>query len=813
MRISLDWLKQYIEIPDQPDKISDILTSLGLEVEHMEEIGAGAAGLNGVVVAEVLECWKHPNADRLSITKVNAGQGAVLQVVCGAPNVAAGQKVLLATIGATLHPKNGEAFTIKKGKIRGESSEGMLCAEDELGLGDSHDGIMVLPSDAVAGTPAADYLQVKTDTLFEIGLTPNRADATSHLGVARDLIAWYRVHHDSKKKLILPEKADLSQAKGPLEIEVELRDPKACPRYSGISMEGIVVADSPEWLKNRIKAMGMNPVNNIVDIGNFIMFELGQPLHVFDYDQIAGQKIIVRTLADGTGFKTLDGVERSMRSSDLMICDGKEQPMCLAGIFGGTDSGIKNNTTRIFIESAHFNASSIRQSSMHHLLRTQSAKCFEKGSDPNMTVFALERAVHLIQMVCPDSRVASPLADYYPDPVDSFEIELDIAHALQLSGLRMEKEQLKEVLFALDIEVQDLQNGKLKVYVPTNKPDVRRAADLVEELCRVYGYDKIPVPEKIQISFPRPSQSAYVLKSRLSNWLAANGLCEMMNLSLVRSELCLKTGLWSENQLVYIHNTSNIQLDALRPAIFLGGLESVQFNVNRQQQDLKMFETGKVFIREGNEVREKSVMGIWLYGSHRGMHWKEKEQAQDFFGLKSIANALLELTNIRKYETRGIQGNGLYAFGLEYFAGSKTLIRAGLIRREIADLFDLKKELWFAELDLDAMLDLFSEKPEAYKEISRFPQIKRDLALVIDQQTEFGQLKRIAEEHTAPYLRDIQLFDIYENQEQLGSGKKSYALSFTFERVDRQFTSEELENLMQGLIRQYEKEAGALVRK
>ncbi len=813
MRISLDWLKQYIELPDPPDKISDILTSLGLEVEHVEETGSIPGGLKGVVVAEVLECWKHPNADRLHITKVRSGQTSDLQVVCGAPNVAAGQKVLLATQGTTLYPLHGEAFTIKKGKIRGESSEGMLCAEDELGLGADHAGIMVLPQDAVVGTPAADYLQLKADVLFEIGLTPNRADATSHLGVARDLLAWYRVHRDKTKQLMLPIKANLQQAGGTLEMQVELRDSQACPRYSGISMEGIVVAESPEWLKSRIKAMGMNPVNNIVDIGNFIMFELGQPLHVFDYDRIAGQKIIVQTLPEGTRFKTLDELERTMRASDLMICDGNEKPVCLAGIFGGMDSGISQQTTRIFIESAHFKASAVRQSSMYHLLRTQSARCFEKGSDPNMTVYALERAVHLIQTVCPDAKVASPLIDQYPVPVDAYEIELDISHAIQLSGLELSKEQLKEVFFALDMEVQDLQNGVLKLYVPTNKPDVRRAADVVEELCRVYGYDKIPVPENVRISFPKASQTGYVLKSKLSNWLAANGLCEMMNLSLVRSESCLKTGLWTEDQLVYIHNTSNIQLDAMRPALFPGGLESLQFNINRQQHDLKMFETGKVFVREGSEVLEKSMLGIWLYGSIHGMHWKEKDQAQDFFQLKALTDALIQLTNIRTYETSALTEDRLFEYGIQYLVDGRPIIRAGQLRKQITSPFDLKKEVWYGELDVDAVVELLLEKPVTYKEISRFPQVKRDLALVIDQHMQFDQLKSIAQIHSAPYLRDIQLFDIYENPEQLGPGKKSYALSFTFERLDRQFTGEELEDLMQGLIRTYEKEAGAFVRK
>ncbi|MBK9729529.1 MAG: phenylalanine--tRNA ligase subunit beta [Saprospiraceae bacterium] len=813
MRISLNWLRNYIDISETPEEISNILTSLGLEVESLEIEEEIKGGLKGVIVAEVVECWKHPGADRLHLTKVNTGAGELLQVVCGAPNVAAGQKVFLATEGTTLYPFSGESFTIKKGKIRGEASDGMLCAEDELGISANHDGLLILNPDAVPGTQASEYLNLSSDIIFEIGLTPNRADATSHLGVAKDLLAWYRVHKDPNKKLIELDVADLINSTSKMKIEVEVEDTNLCPRYSGICISGIKVQESPVWLKKAIRSMGLNPINNVVDVTNFIMYEMGQPLHAFDYDHIKGHLIKVKTLESGKTFKTLDGVDRKLMGSDLMICDGSDQPLCLAGVFGGIGSGVSDATTKIFIESAHFNASAVRKSSMSHVLRTQSAKCFEKGSDPNITIFALKRTVYLLKQIG-DANIDFPLIDLYPNPINPSEINLNIENAIQLSGLSINTEEIKQVLFALDMELQDLQNGNLMVSVPTNKPDVKRAADLVEEISRVYGFDKIPIPGKIQISFQQHIASNYLLRKQIAAWLTSNSLHEIMSLSFVKSDICLQSDAWKAKDLVYIHNTSNVHLDAMKPSICIGGLEAIQFNSNRQQSDLGIYEMGREYIVSNGQILEKEKLGIWLTGFQTQTHWSNPKPAtQDFFKLKSIVDGIVSVLNINQFSLTEIKSDVIFEFGVQYLLNNNIVIKAGKLSKKLSSLFDLKKEVWFAEFDLELIFSAIPTERMPFKEFSKFPQVKRDLALVIDKKVEFQVLKEIAVRQTGDLLKELQLFDVYENADQIGANKKSYALSFTFESLDRQMSSEEMEQLMNGLIKVYEKEVGAFIRK
>ncbi|MBK6543776.1 MAG: phenylalanine--tRNA ligase subunit beta [Saprospiraceae bacterium] len=813
MRISLNWLKNYIDISETPEEISNILTSLGLEVESLEIEEEIKGGLKGVIVAEVVECWKHPGADRLHLTNVNTGARELLQVVCGAPNVAAGQKVFLATEGTTLYPFSGESFTIKKGKIRGEASDGMLCAEDELGISANHDGLLILNPDAVPGTQASEYLNLSSDIIFEIGLTPNRADATSHLGVAKDLLAWYRVHKDPNKKLIELDVADLIHSTSKMKIEVEVEDTNLCPRYSGICISGIKVQESPVWLKKAIRSMGLNPINNVVDVTNFIMYEMGQPLHAFDYDHIKGHLIKVKTLESGKTFKTLDGVDRKLMASDLMICDGSDQPLCLAGVFGGIGSGVSDATTKIFIESAHFNASAVRKSSMSHVLRTQSAKCFEKGSDPNITIFALKRAVYLLKQIG-DANIDFPLIDLYPNPINPSEINLNIENAIQLSGLSINTEEIKQVLFALDMELQDLQNGNLMVSVPTNKPDVKRAADLVEEISRVYGFDKIPIPGKIQISFQQHIASNYLLRKQIAAWLTSNSLHEIMSLSFVKSDICLQSDAWKAKDLVYIHNTSNVHLDAMKPSICIGGLEAIQFNSNRQQSDLGIYEMGREYIVSNGQILEKEKLGIWLTGFQTQAHWSNPKPAtQDFFKLKSIVDGIVSVLNINQFSLTEIKSDVIFEFGVQYLLNNNIVIKAGKLSKKLSSLFDLKKEVWFAEFDLELIFSAIPTERMPFKEFSKFPQVKRDLALVIDKKVEFQVLKEIAVRQTGDLLKELQLFDVYENADQIGANKKSYALSFTFENLDRQMSSEEMEQLMNGLIKVYEKEVGAFIRK
>ncbi|MBK9108841.1 MAG: phenylalanine--tRNA ligase subunit beta [Saprospiraceae bacterium] len=813
MRISFDWLKQYIDIQESAEEISHILTSLGLEVESIEQMGVPDENLEGVVVAEVLECWKHPNADRLRLTKVDVGNGEILQVVCGAPNVAAGQKVLLAKEGATLFPLNGEKFTIKKGKIRGEVSEGMICAEDELGLGPSHDGIIVLDPSCIVGTPAAQTIARNADIIFEIGLTPNRADATSHLGVAKDLLAWYRVHKDADKQLKEIQISEIESAQSSMDIQVTIEDPDLCPRYSGICLSNITVQDSPDWLQVRIKAMGLQPINNIVDVTNFIMYELGQPLHAFDYDQIPQHKIIVKNLIDGTDFKTLDEVDRKLRATDLMICDGNLQPLCMAGVFGGFGSGVSSTTKRIFIESAYFDPGTVRRASMSHNLRTQSAKCFEKGTDPNATVRALGRAVFLLQEIC-GARIDSAMVDVYPKIMKVAEVILDVTQAVQLSGLPLDLEALKRVLFALDMELVDQQNGNLQVFVPTNKPDVKRPADLVEEVCRVYGLDSIPVPETLKISFPKILKTKYPVKRKISQWLSAAGLHEIMSLSLVRSAICTKTGIWNETDLIYINNTSNIHLDVMKPSICLGGLEALQYNANRQQSDLAFFEMGKQYIRKQDKIVEEDLLGICLYGHKRLQHWIEgKAKANDFFELKSIFKGLLDFFQIRAIETSELQNDPIFEFGLAVFVNGHTMLKYGKLKTTLSASYDLKREVWYGEIYLEVFKLASEQNSSDYIDFSKFPLIKRDLALVLDQKVKYEEVELQAKNTCGIYLKDIQLFDVYKNEEQLGADKKSMAISLSFEHQDRQLTGEEMDALMQSLILDYESKLGAIVRR
>lgn len=812
MRISFNWLKKYLSIDKTPEELAEILTSLGLEVEAIEAEEDIKGSLKSVVVAEVVECIKHPNADRLSLTKVNPGTNELLQVVCGAPNVAAGQKVLLACEGAVLHPANGESFVIKKGKIRGEVSEGMICAEDELGLSDNHEGIMVLPSDTPVGMTAAEYLNLSTDNIFEIGLTPNRADATSHIGVAQDVLAWIKVHENKTAQLIWPEMLDLGSSTRKLHVDIQIEDSELCPRYSGICLSGINIEDSPEWLKKRIRSMGLNPVNNVVDVSNFVMYEMGQPLHAFDYDRIADSGIRVKRLSDKTPFKGLDGADFNLSSNDLMICDGTNRPMCIAGVFGGLDSGVTEQTNRIFLESAHFNASSVRMTSMKHNLRTQSARCFEKGSDPSATVSALQRAAYLLKEIC-GAKVDSELYDVYPKIIAKAEIEFSVEKAIQLSGLDINAEQLKEVLFALDMEVQDLRNGNFKVFVPTNKPDVTRMADVVEEVSRVYGFDKIKSPETLRISFPGQSQKQYEMRQKLAVWLAGQGLCEIMNLSLQRSATCLKSGLWKEEDLVFIHNTSNVQFDVMRPGLCFSGLESIAFNVNRQQHNLAFFEMGKNYLRRGDHIEEAYKLGIWLYGKPSEEHWLEKvTRDQDFFNLKSLVDSVFANQECNTAVMEKMEEDGLFSFGAQWKIGPEYICKAGLIKNSVLSLFDLKKEVWYAEFDLSLLEKQSRKQHREYEEVSRFPQIKRDLALVLNVTEEFSKIEKIARQKAGKWMKDFQLFDIYENASQLGDGMKSYAVSFTFEDAERQLSGEEIEKLMQQLVATFEKELGARLR-
>ncbi len=812
MRISLNWLKEIIELKDSPEKISEILSSLGLEVEGMESIESIKGGLKGVIVGEVIECDKHPNADKLSLTKVNIGDNKILQIVCGAPNVAKGQKVLVATEGTTLHPIEGDAFTIKKGKIRGEESQGMICADDELGIGRDHSGIKILSPDTIVGQAGADVLNLESDIIFEIGLTPNRADATNHIGVAADLAAWYKVHQNEDLHIKDADKLSLNKTNQEVS-KVILDDQLKCPRYSGVCFTNIKVGPSPEWLQKKILAMDQKPVNNVVDITNLIMFETGQPLHAFDLDKVAGKTFWIKSLTEGTAFTTLDGVERKLRAEDLMICDGDGHPMCIAGVLGGKNSGVSDDTTSIFLESAHFQANTIRKSSTKHNIRSQAARSFEKGSDPNICVLALERAAFLLKDICGADQ-SSALIDIYPNPINPSPIELDLQYVNKLSGLNLNKDTLSTVLLALKMTIQDHQNGKMTVFVPTNKPDVTRPADIVEEISRVYGLDNIPLPDKFTFAMPKASISGYALRKKLSESLVAKGLNEIVNLSLTSSKTCLQTKLWEESSFIYIHNTSNSHLDIMKPNLVIGGLESIQYNVNRQNTDLAFFEIAKEFYKKGEQIIETSKLGIWITGLNNPNHWTStKDNATDFYSIKSLVLSIFKDLKIEKLKVNEEDNSSIFEFGLNWSQGSKKMAACGLLKSSLLKAYDLKKQVWYAEIELELLKDRLNQKAKKFEEYTKFPIVKRDLALIIDKKIAFDELKQIAISTCGKNLAEVNVFDVFEDEKKLGEGKKSYALNFSFESLDKSLVAEEIDQIMSKLIQIYESKVSAIIRR
>lgn len=812
MRISLNWLKEIIELKDSPEKISEILSSLGLEVEGMERIESIKGGLKGVIVGEVVECEKHPNADKLSLTKVNIGENKLLQIVCGAPNVAKGQKVLVATEGTTLHPLDGEAFTIKRGKIRGEESQGMICADDELGIGHDHSGIKILASDAVVGQAAADALNLESDIIFEIGLTPNRADATNHIGVAADLAAWYKVHQNEDLPIINTDKLNLNKTNQGV-AKVILDDELKCPRYSGVCFTNIKVGPSPEWLQKKILAMDQKPVNNVVDITNLIMFETGQPLHAFDLDKVAGKTFWIKSLAEGTAFTTLDGVERKLRAEDLMICDGDGRPMCIAGVLGGKDSGVSDDTTSIFLESAHFQANTIRKSSTKHNIRSQAARSFEKGSDPNICVLALERAAFLLKDIC-GAEQSSALIDIYHNPINPSPIELDLQYVNKLSGLNLNKDTLSTVLLALKMTIQDHQNGKMTVFVPTNKPDVTRPADIVEEISRVYGLDNIPLPDKFTFAMPKANISGYTLRKKLSESLVAKGLNEIVNLSLTSSKTCLQTKLWDESSFIYIHNTSNSHLDIMKPNLVIGGLESIQYNANRQNTDLAFFEIAKEFYKKDEQIIETSKLGIWMTGLNNPNHWTSaKDKSTDFYSIKSVVLSIFTDLKIEKLKVNAEHPSAIFEYGLIWSQGQRKIAECGLLKSNLLKAYDLKKQVWYAEIELEFLKERLNQKAKKFEEYTKFPIVKRDLALVIDKKVAFDELKQIAISTCGKNLAEVNVFDVFEDEKKLGEGKKSYALNFSFESLDKSLVAEDIDHIMSKLIQNYESKVSAIIRR
>lgn len=812
MKISLNWLKTYIDLDLSTEDISDALTTIGLEVEGVEEVESVKGGLRGVVVGHVKTCDKHPNADKLSLTTVDIGGEEDVQIVCGAPNVAAGQKVLVATVGTSLYSQDGEPWKIKKGKIRGEASHGMICAEDELGLGASHDGIMVLSQDAKVGMPAAELLKIENDIVFDIGLTPNRSDATSHIGVARDLVAYLKINNDYQNDVRWPEISSFRSETTALNFDVEVENVEACPRYSGVSISNVKVGESPDWLKKRLGSLGIRSINNIVDITNFVLHEVGQPLHAFDAKKVAKNKIIVSTLPEGSEFITLDEQERKLHASDLMICDGDKKPMCIAGVFGGIGSGVTNETTEIFLESAYFDPGYIRRTSTKHLLRTDAAKCYEKGADPNNTVWALKRAANLIKELA-GGVIASDIIDEYPTEIKPKVIHLKYDNARRLIGADLDKDKIHEILRAQEMQIKPVDEHSIKVEVPTNKFDVTREVDVIEEILRIYGFNNVPIPSKIQSTLSYTNHpDRQLIKRTIVNYLAANGFNEMMNLSLSESKQ-YKADEELKDKFVFINNTSNINLDIMRPEMMLSGLNSVRYNLNRQSVDLKLFEFGKAYTQEDEKHNEAAKLTMFLSGRSKPESWQNGNNVTslDFFDLKKYVNHLLDRLNVQGYQTSEASDDR-WSYGLKYHRGPKTIVTFGKIANDVLKAMDVKGEIFYAEFEEDALFKA-TNTSLSVKPINKFPSSRRDLALVIDENITFDAIVKIARKVEKKILKELGLFDIFKSEKHLGKGKKSYALNFIFEHSEKTLKDKEIDKVMNQMISKFESELGAQIRK
>lgn len=820
MKISLNWLKTYIKTDLPAEEIARILTGIGLEVEALEKIESIRGGLAGLVVGEVLTCEKHPDADKLHVTTVDLGDGVPTQIVCGAPNVAAGQKVVVATINTTLYPTGEEnGFKIKKSKIRGVESFGMLCAEDEIGVGTDHQGIIVLPNDVKAGTPARDYFQLEDDYLMEIGLTPNRADAMSHYGVARDLAVYLKAN-DIPYEFGLPSVDAFWQDNDSKHIEVEVANSEAAPRYMGLTMTGIKIAPSPEWLQRRLIAIGMNPKNNVVDITNFILHETGQPLHAFDASKITGNKIVVRTCPEGTEFVTLDGVSRKLSAQDLMICNA-EKPMCIAGVFGGLDSGVTDSTTEVFIESAYFNPVWIRKTAKRHGLSTDASFRYERGIDPNMTPYALKRAALLIQELA-GGKVTSPITDLYPVRIEPFRFEVSFDRIKKLIGKNIPDETIRKIILALDVKIESENDGVLNVCVPPYRVDVQREADLIEDILRIYGYDNVEIPEHVNSSLsyaPRPNRDK--IANTLSDLLASIGFREIMSNSQTKAAYYEGLTSYPVSRCVKILNPLSNDLNVMRQTLLFNALEAVQLNTNRKNGDLKLFELGNCYSYDATKAEqgglapyeERAMVSMIVTGNDRAASWNVPSRPSDFFTLKNAAERMLKRfgldLNSAVFETCD---SDLYSEAVCCkFNGSQRLLEMGVVSRKIRNQFDIKNDVFYLEMNFDTLVKLIRNHSVTVSELSKFPEVKRDLALLVDKAVTFSQLRHIAYSTEKKLLKNVTLFDVYEG-DKLPEGKKSYALSFTLEDTTKTLTDQVIDRTMNNLLQAFEKQTGAQLR-
>ena len=815
MTISYNWLYEYLPaglpgIPEkiEPEKLGRILTSIGLEVESIEKYESIKGGLQGLVVGEVLECIKHPDADKLSLTKVNIGTAEPLQIVCGAPNVAAGQKVVVATIGATIYPIGGEPMTMKKAKIRGVESQGMICAEDEIGLSDNHAGIMILPADTKAGMPAAEYFQPYEDFIFEIGLTPNRIDAMSHLGVARDVCAWLSHHHKTEASVRSPFKNNFKVDHQGLQMEVVIENAEACQRYAGVSIEGVTIGESPLWLQQKLKSIGLRPINNIVDITNFILHETGQPLHAFDAAAIKGSKVIVQNLPEGTPFITLDEKERKLYAEDLMICNA-EEPMCIGGVYGGAHSGVTNITKNIFLESAWFNPVYIRKTSLRHGLRTDAASRFEKGVDISNTVQVLKRAAMMIKEIA-GGDIASDVVDVYPAPAEKTAVSLKYHYLKKLSGKNYHGDTIKNILNSLGFELLKEGADEMRMAVPFSKPDILIPADIVEEIMRIDGLDNIEIPAMITM-FPSPemnTQEAGYLE-KVANYLVGAGFDEIFTNSITNSSYYPDEVLKSTVKMI---NNLSEELNIMRPGMMETGLETVAYNLNRKNNNLRFFEFGKTYSADGaGKYTEKNHLAIYVTGNKSTGGWKHSGEKTDFYYLKAITENIVELLGLKISSYEQLPPANM-SHGSQARIKNEVIASLGMVGSDSLKRFDIKQPVFYADLDWEKLMILGRKVKIQYTGIPKYPAAQRDLSIVVDKTLNYEAVEKTTFNIKIGKLRSVDLFDVFES-EKLGANKKSMAVSFTFLDEEKTLTDKEIDSMMSKIIAAFEIELNAEIRK
>ena len=820
MNISYNWLKRYLKTDLSAEQLAKILTDIGLEVEGFEKIETIKGGLQGVVVGEVLTCEDHPDSDHLHITTVDVGGETPLGIVCGAPNCRQGLKVLCATVGTVLYPNGGdEEFKIKRSKIRGVESLGMLCAEDELGIGESHDGIMELPADAVVGTTAKEYLHIEDDYLIAIGLTPNRVDAASHIGVARDLYAYLKANN-IPAELVWPSVEEFKVDNHDLEIQVRVENKEAAPRYAGVTVTGCKIGPSPEWMQNCLRAAGINPKNNLVDITNFVLFELGQPLHAFDADKIEGKEVVVRTCAEGTPFVTLDGVERKLTEKDLMICSA-ERPMCIAGVFGGLDSGVSDETVNVFLESAYFNPVWVRKTAKRFGLNTDSSFRFERGVDPRMQVFALKRAALLFKELA-GGKISSEIIDICDEPAKDFVFDFSLKRLTMLVGKEIPTETVMTILEALEVKVLGDNEGVLTVAVPPYRVDVQREADLVEDVLRIYGYNNVEIPQQVRSTLsyaPRPDRTK--LMNLSADFLTANGYTEIMSNSLTKAAYYGGLESYKAENCVKILNPLSADLNVMRQTLLFNMLEAMALNINHKHADLKLYEFGNCYFYNAEKATEENPLAAYdeeyrlamaVTGVAVPQSWDTKPMKASFFTLRAMAEKLLKRFGLDIYALKCEPlKSDLYGEAIEIQMNGKRLLEMGVVSGKLRKKLDVKQEVYYLELNFDQLVKSTKKHRIQAEELSKFPEVKRDLALLVDRTVSFAQLREVALQTERKLLKRVSLFDVYEG-DKLPEGKKSYALSFILEDKSRTLDEKTIERVMSNLQRQFEQKCGAVVR-